>query len=59
MESSIFIVACGIFSMRDLVPEPEIKPRPPALGAQSLSHWTTREIPQYSCLLNQLKPFIA
>ena len=26
-----------------LVPWPGVKPRPPALGAQSLSHWTTRE----------------
>ena len=27
--------------MWDLVPRPGIKPRPPALGAQSRSHWTT------------------
>ena len=27
--------------MWDLVPWPGIKPRPPALGAQSHSHWTT------------------
>ena len=32
--------ACGI-----LVPQPGIKPAPPALEAQSLNHWTTREIP--------------
>ena len=32
--------ACGI-----LVPWPGIEPRPPALGAQSLSHQTTREVP--------------
>ena len=32
-------VACGI-----LVPWPGIKPRPPALGIQSLSHWTTRKV---------------
>ena len=32
-----------IFSMWDLVPWPGIEPRPPALGTQSLSHWTTRE----------------
>ena len=32
--------ACGI-----LVPWPRIEPRPPALGAQSLSHQTTREVP--------------
>ena len=33
-------------SMRDLVPWPGIEPRPPALGTQSLSHWTTRKVPQ-------------
>ena len=32
-------------SMQDLVPWPVVKPRTPALGAQSLSQWTTREIP--------------
>ena len=32
-------------SMWDLVPWPGIEPRCPALGAQSLIHWTTREIP--------------
>ena len=31
--------------MWDLAPCPGIEPRPPALGAQSLSHWTTREVP--------------
>ena len=31
-------------SLGDLVPWPRIEPRPPALGAQSLSHWTTREV---------------
>ena len=36
----------------DLVPWPAIKPSPPALGVQSLSHWTTREVPNVcnSCL---------
>ena len=32
---------CGMW---DLVPWPGIKPGPPALGSQSLSHWTTREV---------------
>ena len=32
-------------NMWALVPWLGIEPRPPALGAQSLSHWTTREIP--------------
>ena len=31
--------------MWDLAPCPGIEPRPPALGALSLSHWTTREVP--------------
>ena len=30
-------------SIRDLVPHPGIEPGPPALGAWSLSPWTTRE----------------
>ena len=50
----VLVVACRIFScdmrtlrcgMWDLVPSPGIKPGPPALEAQSLSHWTTREGP--------------
>ena len=32
---------CGI---QYIVPWPGIEPKPPALGAQSLSHWTTREV---------------
>ena len=36
------ILSCGMW---DLVPWPGIKPRPPALGGQSLGHWTTREGP--------------
>ena len=52
--SEIFVVACRVFSCRlgtlscsmwDLVPWPGIEPGSPALGAQSLSHWTTREVP--------------
>ena len=48
------VAACRIFSsgmqtisssMWDLVPCPGIKPRSPAWGAQSLSHWTTRKVP--------------
>ena len=35
------VAAC----MWDLVPRPGIEPRPPALGAQSLTHWITREVP--------------
>ena len=35
------VVAC----MWELVPSPGTEPRPPSLGAQSLTHWTTREVP--------------
>ena len=38
-------VICGMW---DLVPRPGIEPGPHALGAQSLSHWTTREV---SCVI--------
>ena len=37
----LLVVAC----MRDLVPQPGVEPGPPALGARSFTHWTTREVP--------------
>ena len=51
----ILIAASQIFSLPwsmqtlncvvwDIVHRPGMEPRPPALGAQSLSHWTTREV---------------
>ena len=55
--SLIFIMARGIFScsmqtlscdMWNLVPQPRIRLGPPALGVQSLSHWTTSEVPRFS-----------
>ena len=48
--SWVLVSAHGIFSCSvwDLVPWPEIEPGPPALGPQSLSHWTTRGAPQLS-----------
>ena len=36
-------MACEI-----LVSQPVIKPLSPALGAQSLNHWTAREVPEHS-----------
>ena len=43
------IFSCGMrplcCGMWNLVPWPGIKSRPPALGAQSLSQWTTRKVP--------------
>ena len=41
-------LSCGMW---ELVPQPGIKPGPPALGVWSLSHWTTREVPGYSVLM--------
>ena len=48
----VFVAAGGIFScgMWDLVPSPGIEPGPPALGAGSLSHWTTREVPCHTVI---------
>ena len=37
---------------RYLVPQTEIKPLPPAVGAQSLNHWTTREVPCIKWILS-------
>ena len=39
-------VLCLSYDLWDLVPWPGIEPRPPALGVQSFSHWTTREVPE-------------
>ena len=61
----VLVGVCGIFNwdlqtvscgMWDLGPWPGIKPWPPALGAQSLNHRTTREVPApvYSCLGNPM-----
>ena len=35
-------VACGIF-----IPQPGIEPVPPTVPAQSLNHWTAREVPVF------------
>ena len=35
----------GYVACRILVPQPGTKLMPPALGAQSLNHWATREVP--------------
>ena len=48
----IYLSALGLScGMWDLIPQPGIKPGPPALGVWSLSHWTTREVPGYSVLM--------
>ena len=54
----IFVAARGIFSCGtwDLVPWPGTESGPPALGGQSLSHWTTREVPvNYTSIKIKLK----
>ena len=40
-------MACGI-----LVPQSAIQPMLPALEAQTLSHWATREVPIYTLLFS-------
>ena len=49
----VFVEAYRIFScsMWDLVLWPGIKPKPYALGAWSLTHWTTRDVPVHLFLL--------
>ena len=49
---SVLGLSCGMRAL--LVAACGIEPGPPALGAWSLNHWTTREVP-YSSLRSQLK----
>ena len=44
----VLVAACEIFScnMWALAPQPRIKPGPPALGGESLSHLITGEVPR-------------
>ena len=37
-----FFLCCAVRHVE--LPRPGIEPMPPALGAQSLNHWTTREV---------------
>ena len=47
----LFMWLCWVLGvsciLRDLGPRPGIEPWAPALAAQSLSHWTSREIPSH------------
>ena len=45
------VVACKSL---DLVSQPGTEPRPPALGAWSLSQWTTRDLPCFAFLIAAL-----
>ena len=51
------IFSCGIQTlgcgMWDLVPWPGIEPRLPALGVQSLSHWTATKVPNFKFQTNR------
>ena len=38
-------VVVSLSLLQLIFPDQELNPRPPALGAQSLSHWTTGEVP--------------
>ena len=53
MQNLFFLVAAYMGS-RNL---PGIKPRPPALGAWSLSYWITREVPIIAILKLKIVKF--
>ena len=45
-KNSLYLAVLGLsWGMQNLVPQPGIELKGPALGMQSLSHWTTREVP--------------
>ena len=47
LSCGIFLAVCKLLVVAciwDLVPRPGIEPGPPALGAQNLTHWATREV---------------
>ena len=51
-----YLAAPGLgYNMCSLVPQPGIKPKTLVLRAQSLSHWTTREVPHRKLILT-IKP---
>ena len=58
MACRLLVVACELLvaaCMWDLVPQPGIEPGSPALGARSLTHWTTREVPRTSFGMDTVK----
>ena len=58
LSSSLLHTGSFSCSMWDLVPWPGIKPRFPASGAWSLSHWTTREIPGPTFIRHELRVWL-
>ena len=51
LSCSMWTLSCGMHG--DLVTPPGVKPGPPALGSQSLTHWTTREVPTSNFLIEK------
>ena len=48
-----YLAAPGLScDMQDLVSWPGFEPGPPALGAQTVNHWTTREVSPTLVILN-------
>lgn len=49
---NIYLFGCSGSSVAACksVPWPGVEPRTPASGVQTLSHWTTREVPREDCL---------
>ena len=62
MKAFIYIFDCAgssVAACRDLIPWQGIEPRSPALGAWSLNHRTTKEVPYKSCFLQLLGTFLS
>ena len=58
----VLVAACELLveaCMQDLAPRPGIEPGPPALGVQSLTHWTTREVPGVFFQMRNPRVFLA
>ena len=58
MHIYFFFCSGSSAACESLAPWPVIEPRPPELGAWSLSHWTTREIPVYAFLHFLFRPLV-
>ena len=56
------VAACGLLvaaCMQDPVPGPGIEPGSLALGEQSLTHWTTRAVPQLDISMSDHKTIMS
>ena len=45
-----------MLNLQDLSSQSGIEPVPPALGAWSLNHWTTREVPSHTFFFTYVSP---